>query len=650
MPSDNEHLNRQADSLVNTGSVTVVFVTFNSSEVIKAAIQAATECADVASIIVVDNASQDSTAQLIGSEFPEVQLVRNTANVGFGQANNIGLKLVRTEFALALNPDALVSNEAIASLVKTANAYPNAAIVGPKLVEDDGPVIVRTGSVESPAKTRIPSDTEVEVEFLSGAAMLLRMSHFSSIGFFDPRIFLFYEDDDICMSARNAGFSLIFSSKAKIAHSVGKSSGSSVPLKGLKQCHFTWSRIYIEQKQKGVPAAMKLAAETKSSLNRKMLAAKILRNKTKQQLIGSRILGVRTFLEGRTPPTSADYFTSQNPDTDPRNRTPERNGQMELTACDLCESTSFELIADKDRHGQHLDTAICRNCGLVRHAQVPSELELQQFYSTTYRSDYNGESTPGPRRIMRAWNNGLRICSQVAPLLENNSRVLEVGAGIGCTVKVFEKAGFAAEGIDPGGEFLKFSRDKLNANVEIKNLYDLPKNQNYDAVLLVHVIEHLRSPKEAFNYIAGLIKPGGMFYVECPNLQAPFARRSKLFHTAHIHNYVPSTLQMLGESCGFRLRKRFGDDQDPNLQMLFQHLGDKQLNLDKDNYQRTVSDLNRSNPLPYHTRWRYVTDRLSKLRGYADEHRQAKKFVANLIRECSEGAAVGESKKLSHVA
>ena len=317
---------------------------------------------------------------------------------------------------------------------------------------------------------------------------------------------------------------------------------------------------------------------------------------------------------------------------------------MELTACDLCSGTDFEIVARKDRHGQALDTAICSCCGLVRHAYVPSEEELQQFYSTTYRADYNGESTPGPRRIMRAWNNGLRICSQVAPLLENDSRVLEIGAGIGCTVKVFERAGFAAEGIDPGGEFLKFSRDQLNANVQITNLYNLPQKQNYDAVLLVHVIEHLRSPREAFDYIAGLIKPGGMFYVECPNLQAPFARRSKLFHSAHIHNYVPSTLQMLGESCGFRLRKRFGDNQDPNLQMLFQHLGDKQLKVDTGNYQRTVQDLNQSNFLPYHARWRYLTDRVSKLASYASEHLQAKNFVKGLVAACSTDNAAPASK------
>jgi len=316
---------------------------------------------------------------------------------------------------------------------------------------------------------------------------------------------------------------------------------------------------------------------------------------------------------------------------------------MKLDSCDLCQNDEFKTVSHTDRHGQPLETVMCSQCGLVRHAAVPTEDELNQFYSTNYREAYNGERTPGVRRIMRAWNNGERICRQVAPLLEPQSRLLEVGAGIGCTVKVFEKNGFQAEGIDPGGEFLSFSRDKLHTNVEVRDLYSLQPDHSYDTVLLIHVIEHLRSPRQALEHIAGLLKPGGMFYVECPNLQAPFARRSKLFHTAHIYNFVPSTLQMLAESCGFRLRKRFGDDQDTNLQMLFQHSGTAQLQIDAGNTERTTRELNRANSLPYLMRLRYLTDRLQKVGSYAAEYARAKDFVADLIQKCDAEPAADQT-------
>ena len=202
-------------------------------------------------------------------------------------------------------------------------------------------------------------------------------------------------------------------------------------------------------------------------------------------------------------------------------------------------------------------------------------------------------------------------------------------------MKVFERAGFRSEGIDPGGEFLSYSRDKLRADVQVRSLYDLTENSCYDTVLLIHVIEHLRSPKAALERIAELLKPNGMFYVECPNLQAPFARRSQLFHTAHIHNIVPSTLKMLAESCGFELQCRYGDERDPNLQMLFRKTGRRQLNIDSDNYRRTIADLKQADPLPYHLRMRYVTDRLQKLASYAKEHLFARRFVDQLVKTCS---------------
>lgn len=320
---------------------------------------------------------------------------------------------------------------------------------------------------------------------------------------------------------------------------------------------------------------------------------------------------------------------------------------METTSilCDLCGHGDFENIATRGRDGDPLATHICTKCGLVAHASIPSEQELQEYYSETYRLDYNGESRPSTRRVMRAWVNGERIRRQVGPLLPAGCRVIEIGAGIGCTVKVFERAGFQSEGIDPGGEFLNFSHSSLNANVRVGNLYDLPDCHSYDAVLLVHVIEHFRSPRKAIAKIAGLLKPGGMLYVECPNFQAPFARRDQLFHVAHIHNFVPASLSMLAESCGLKLYQRFGDDRDTNLQMLFQRSDDCRLQVDAQNYEGTLADLRRSDFLPYHFRWRYLTERIQKLCGYAREHLVSKRFVARLMAECQADATSDRAKQ-----
>ncbi|MCH2200475.1 MAG: class I SAM-dependent methyltransferase [Fuerstiella sp.] len=308
--------------------------------------------------------------------------------------------------------------------------------------------------------------------------------------------------------------------------------------------------------------------------------------------------------------------------------------------CDLCGRNIFDRIADRDRDNRPLDTVICTNCGLVRHADVPSEEDLATFYSGSYREEYNGEKTPGPRRVMRAWLNGERICRQISSAIPAGAKILEVGAGIGCTVKVFEQAGFRAEGIDPGGEFLTYSRERLRANVTICSLDDLPGTSQFDAVLLIHVIEHLRSPVNALRRIAGLLKPDGLLYVECPNLQAPFASRRRLFHYAHIHNLVPETLQQFGAAGGFELQQRFGDGQDPNLQMLFRKTSDVILKTDPLNAQRTLKGLRRTDFLPYHLRARYMIDRVRKVSSYAREQLRAQAFVERLIDNCS-GSQIG---------
>ena len=239
--------------------------------------------------------------------------------------------------------------------------------------------------------------------------------------------------------------------------------------------------------------------------------------------------------------------------TSPSSTENKRNSAPE---CELCGSGNREVISSRDRDGNSLETVMCTHCGLVSHAVIPTEEELRAYYASEYRNDYHGERTPSDRRVMRAWKNGTRICNQVSPFLPLGASVLEVGAGIGCTVKAFDRAGFDAQGIDPNGEFLDFARTKLQASVKTASLHDLASPdhaQRHEAVLLVHVIEHLRSPRDAFQQLSRLLSPDGLLYVECPNLAAPFARRAKMFHRAHLYNFTPATLTTLATMCGFEL-------------------------------------------------------------------------------------------------
>jgi len=302
--------------------------------------------------------------------------------------------------------------------------------------------------------------------------------------------------------------------------------------------------------------------------------------------------------------------------------------------CELCGHRGYKVVSLCDRDGHPLETAICTGCGLVAHLHIPDDAELDAFYASKYRRQYHGETTPSPRRVMRAWENGRRIARQLAPFLRDHESLLEVGCGIGATVKTFELLGHRASGIDLGTDSVRYGRQALHAQVENAGLFDLPPEPRFDMVFLVHVIEHFSSPVRAMRAIHTLVKPGGRLYVECPNLAAPFATRKRLFHFAHVYNFTPWTLLSVARKCGFELERRFGDDGDPNLRMLLRRIERGYLAIAPQSYQRTLDRMSRCNGLVYHARWSYLTSRAKKVLGYLHERLAAGRFVRRLSAEC----------------
>jgi len=307
-------------------------------------------------------------------------------------------------------------------------------------------------------------------------------------------------------------------------------------------------------------------------------------------------------------------------------------------ACDVCDGVQFRTIATLDRHGQPLETVVCESCGLVSHGQIPSESELNAFYTNDYRRAYHGELTPSDRRIMRAWKTGERIRDQLASYVDPNSRVIEIGSGIGCTVKVFGLAGHDACGIEPNIGFCNYSIQKLHAAVRQSYLYDLPRFPDYDLVLLVHVIEHFRSARQALEHIHSTLRPGGRLYVECPNLAAPFATKQRMFHFAHIFNFTPKTLTMLAHRTGFAVEQQFLGDRSPNLSMLLVKTKQKSLEIDPTSVGDTLAAIDRYNALTYHMRWEYLSQRARQGLSYAREKLISRRFVERCVQQCQPGA------------
>lgn len=236
-----------------TDYVSVVLVTYNSAAVIQEALQSVIKHPLVVNCFVVDNASTDETRDIIQRNFPEVILIKNAKNEGFGCANNTALKRIKTPYALLLNPDARLQYDTLDKLILAAKKYQNAGILAPKLIKNDGVVhhsFKRNIFIRE--KYSFPyrlAEGDICAEFLSGAIWLFNMGNMREVGFFDEKIFLFHEDDDLCLRVRQKNLSLVYVHDAVAIHLMGASTGHDVS--EFKQFHLTLSRLYLEQKYSG---------------------------------------------------------------------------------------------------------------------------------------------------------------------------------------------------------------------------------------------------------------------------------------------------------------------------------------------------------------------------------------------------------------
>jgi N-acetylglucosaminyl-diphospho-decaprenol L-rhamnosyltransferase len=230
--------------------VTGVVVTCQSENVVGACVEAL--CRQVGEVIVIDNASTDRTldrAAALGAT-----LIRNENNEGYGRANNRAiLAAVSAEWCLITNPDVTVDPGCVDELLAATARHPSATIIVPRLIEPDGRVFFRSQSALSRAAPSGPKmencpDAEQSISFASGACMLVHRQRFLNLGGFDDQIFLFYEDDDLCLRVRRAGQEVVFAHAALAHHHKGT---SSTPARGAiyrRRFHLAWSRIYICRK------------------------------------------------------------------------------------------------------------------------------------------------------------------------------------------------------------------------------------------------------------------------------------------------------------------------------------------------------------------------------------------------------------------
>jgi hypothetical protein len=197
-------------------------------------------------IIVVDNSSTDGSADA-ARRWPDVTVIDAGANLGFGRANNVGIRASRAPLLLLLNSDTTVPAGAIDRLVADLERHPDAAVLGPRLVDADGRPELSFGRMIGPFNelrqkvlfrghvrgvplvsrlverwTRAPQTPD----WVSGACLLVRRADAEAVGLFDERYFMYTEDVDFCAAIRARGRRIRFTPDVEIVHLRGRSAAS----------------------------------------------------------------------------------------------------------------------------------------------------------------------------------------------------------------------------------------------------------------------------------------------------------------------------------------------------------------------------------------------------------------------------------------
>ena len=220
--------------------------------------------------------------------------------------------------------------------------------------------------------------------------------------------------------------------------------------------------------------------------------------------------------------------------------------------CRLCEGTECQVLATRGRGMTPLTTVICRGCGLVSHHPLPDPAEVAAFYATRYRIAYKGGWEPRKKHALRAQRGAIARAARLAPHLPPGGRVLDVGASSGEFTYVMQRLGFAARGVEPNRGYADFARRTYGVAVADGGMEAaaIPP-ASLDLVTLNHVLEHLADPWDALARIGRWLAPGGLLFLEVPNLAGVRKQAANTFHAAHIWNFTPETLALLAWQCGF---------------------------------------------------------------------------------------------------
>ncbi len=284
---------------ISRQNLSAIIVTFNSDKVIYDCIDS---IPNEIKIIVVDNSNDNEFKEKIEKKYNNVECILSSINLGMGSGNNLGLRHVKTDYAIILNPDVILEKNTIQEIIIHSKNINNFAILAPLSIDPEYPNYKLSNKISD----KFDDHSPFKVKSVDGYAMVLNLKkinqieNFKNFNYFDENIFMYLENDDLCKRLIDSNEDIFVIPKSRIKHLGAKAVNPeyAYEVELSRNWHWNWSKFYFNKKHNGYLYAFLRGIPYFLSATFKFILYLILNNREKKQIYFQRISGFLTAVMG----------------------------------------------------------------------------------------------------------------------------------------------------------------------------------------------------------------------------------------------------------------------------------------------------------------------------------------------------------------
>ena len=277
---------------LSLNNLTFIIVTFKSNHIIDECIESLPKNSN---IIIIENSNNIELKKILEAKYSNINVIVQE-NSGMGSANNKGIKLCKTDYAFVINPDVKFYENTMHELIALSSKYNDYSILAPICDDEKYP----NYKIKNKRIKNYHPDF-LDVDSVDGYAMLINKNKFSDNIYFDEQIFLYLENDDLCLRKKKENHKIYIAKKAKIHHMGGKSHSPihEKEIEFSRNWHWMWSKFYFNKKHYGYSMALLIVFPSLITSMIKFFYYFVTSNKFKKKIYIMRFLGLLNSIFGK---------------------------------------------------------------------------------------------------------------------------------------------------------------------------------------------------------------------------------------------------------------------------------------------------------------------------------------------------------------